>query len=59
MSLKDDLQEIQGIGPAKAEKILALVGDGELDPKIKKALERAENGDDRGAAVWLRRYQND
>ena len=57
MSLKDDLQEIQGIGPAKAEKILALVGDGELDPKIQKALERAENGDDRGAALWLRRYQ--
>ena len=59
MSLEDDLQEIQGIGPAKAEKILALVGDGELDPKIQKALKRAENGDDRGAAVWLRRYQND
>ena len=57
MSLKDDLQEIQGIGPAKAEKILALVGDGELDPKIQKALKRAKDRNDRGAAVWLRRYQ--
>lgn len=57
MSLSDDLQEIQGIGPAKADAVLDVLEDhGTTEtPYIEKAKEAAANGDDREAAIYLRR----
>jgi len=57
--LSDDLQEIDGVGPATADKILDVLdnhGMGREDSKLlEKARRAAENGNDRAAAVWLRR----
>ena len=58
MSLKDDLQEIDGIGPAKAEKIMAVVqyydGGGVSESDVRKALRFADNGHMAGCAETLR-----
>lgn len=57
MSLSDDLQEIDGIGPAKAEEIMGVLDgyDTTEDPYIQKARDAARAGDDREAAIFLRR----
>ena len=58
--LKDDLQDISGIGPATADAILDILDDHELnaeeDPKLGRAIAEAQARNDREAAVWLRRY---
>lgn len=57
--LKDALQTIDGVGPATADDILDVLED--HAPKtaesrlLEKAREAAEAGDDRAAAMWLRR----
>lgn len=59
--LEDDLTEIQGVGSATADSIIEVLeeggylGESETSPYVEKALEAAENGDDREAAVYLRR----
>lgn len=55
--LKDDLTAIDGVGDVTADKILAILPaeTGEHDPYIDKAIDAATEGDDRRAAVYLRR----
>ncbi|UBF23313.1 hypothetical protein M1M40_gp35 [Halorubrum tailed virus 29] len=56
--LRDDLTEIDGVGEATADKVLAVLADhgaSDTDPLLEKAKAAAERGDDRNAAVFLRR----
>jgi hypothetical protein len=55
--LKSDLTDIDGVGDATAEKILDVIQDHDQEyrPMLLKAFEAAEQGDDREAAVYLRR----
>ena len=58
--LRDDLTEIKGIGDAKADAILDVLADhgtGESDPLLNKAREAARQGDERKAALFLRRSE--
>ena len=59
--LRDDLTAIDGVGDATADKILDVLADhdtGESDPLLEKAREAARQGDERKAAIFLRRYDN-
>lgn len=55
--LQADLEAIDGVGEATAEKILTVLADHDTDsdPYVAKAREAAREGDDREAAVYLRR----
>ena len=56
--LRDDLTAIDGVGDATADKILDVLADhdtGESDPLLDKAQEAARQGDERKAAIFLRR----
>ena len=58
--LKDDLTAIDGVGDATADKILDVLADhdtGESDPLLEKAREAARQGDERKAAIFLRRSE--
>ena len=58
--LKDDLTAIDGVGDATADKILDVFADhdtGESDPLLDKAREAARQGDERKAAIFLRRSE--
>ena len=58
--LKSDLTEIKGIGDAKADAILEVLADhdtGESNPLLDKAREAARQGDERKAAIFLRRSE--
>jgi len=60
--LKDELQTVEGVGPATADKILDVLDahdTGEPDPLLERAKAAAERGDDRDAAVYLRRAGGD
>ena len=60
--LHEALTDIQGVGDATADKVLALVDEydtGDPDPLLEKAREAAEQGDDRKAAIYLRRAGKD
>ena len=60
--LKTDLMELHGIGEAKADDIMDVLSDhdtGDPDPLLAKAREAAEQGDDRKAAIYLRRAGKD
>ena len=60
--LKADLMKLHGIGEAKADDIIDVLGDhdtGDRDPLLAKAQEAAEQGDDRKAAIYLRRAGKD
>ncbi len=60
--LRDDLEAIDGVGPATADKILDVLDGhdtGETDPFLERAKAAAERGDDRNAAVYLRRAGGD
>ena len=60
--LKADLMELHGIGEAKADDIIDVLGDhdtGDSDPLLEKARKAAEQGDDRTAAIYLRRAGKD
>ena len=57
--LHEALTDIQGIGDATADKVLEIVGEydtGDTDPLLAKAIDAAHEGDDRDAAMYLRRY---
>jgi hypothetical protein len=55
--LHDDLTDIQGVGDATADKILDVIQDHDQEyrPILLKAFEAADRGDDREAAMYLRR----
>ena len=58
--LRDDLTAIDGVGDATADKILDVFADhdtGESDPLLDKAREAARQGDERKAAIFLRRSE--
>jgi len=58
--LKDALVEIDGVGDATADKILDVLADhdtAESDPLLEKARKAAQEGDDRTAAIFLRRSE--
>ena len=58
--LRDDLTGIDGVGDATADKILDVLADhgtGESDPLLNKAREAARQGDERKAAIFLRRSE--
>ena len=60
--LRDDLTEIDGVGDATADKILNVLADhdaAESDPLLEKAREAALRGDERRAAIFLRRSERD
>ena len=60
--LKSDLMELHGIGEAKADDIMDVLDEydtGDPDPLLEKAREAAEQGDDRKAAIYLRRAGKD
>ena len=58
--LRDDLTAIDGVGDATADKILDVLADhdtGGSDPLLAKAIDAAHEGDDRDAAIFLRRAE--
>ena len=58
--LHDELTDIQGVGDATADKVLEIVGEydtGDTDPLLAKAIDAAHEGDDRDAAMYLRRAE--
>lgn len=60
--LKADLQDIDGVGEATADKILDVLADhdtGERSRYLEKALDAADAGDDREAALYLRRAEEE
>ena len=57
--LHEALTDIQGVGDATADKVLEIVGEydtGDTGPLLAKAIDAAHEGDDRDAAMYLRRY---
>ena len=59
--LRDDLTAIDGVGDATADAILDVLADhdtGASNPLLDKAREAARQGDERKAAIFLRRYDN-
>ena len=59
--LHEALTDIQGVGDATADKVLEIVGEydtGDADPLLAKAIDAAQEGDDRDAAMYLRRYDS-
>ena len=64
MGMSDDLQaaleDIDGVGEATAEAILKVLADHDTDSEpsgyLAKAIDAAENGDDRQAGIYLRRH---
>jgi len=57
VNLKDELMEIDGVGEKTAEKILSII-DTRNDPKLQKAIQKAQEHNDREASIWLRRYSD-
>ena len=60
--LRNDLTAIDGVGDATADKILNVLADhdtAESDPLLEKAREAARRGDERRAAIFLRRSERD
>ena len=59
--LRDDLKSIDGVGDATADEILAVLDDHDTgtDPYVEKAKGAAAAGNDRQAAVYLRRATGD
>ena len=58
--LRGDLTAIDGVGDATADKILEVLADhdtGGSDPLLDKAREAARQGDERKAAIFLRRSE--
>lgn len=56
--LHDALQAIDGIGPATADAIVDVVAEHDTpdSPLLTRAVDAAQAGDDREAAVYLRRW---
>ena len=58
--LREDLTTIDGVGDATADKILDVIADhdtGASDPLLDKARQAARQGDERKAAIFLRRSE--
>jgi len=58
--LQADLETIDGVGESTSEKCIEIVESytAETPPQLAKAIERAQEGNDRSAAIWLRRVAN-
>jgi len=57
--LRDALLDIRGIGDAKADEILSVLEEQTTerdDAYLEKALTAAEDGNDRAAVVYLKRW---
>lgn len=56
--LHDALTDLQGVGDATAEKIADVVAeyDTPQSPLLERAVDAAQAGDDREAAIFLRRW---
>ena len=58
--LHDELTELHGVGDSTAGDIMDILAEhgpkGERDPLLQKAIDAAHEGDDRDAAMYLRRY---
>jgi len=61
--LKEDLTDLTGVGDATAESILDVLAEYEPDAEatvvtgyLAKACDAAEDGDERDAAMYLRRW---
>jgi len=59
MSLEDKFKDVDGVGDATADELLSIINEHEFDqpPLVKKAIDAAEAGDDRQAAIFLQRSQ--
>ena len=60
--LQSDLTDIQGVGDATADKILDVLENHDMgndDPLMAKARAAAAGGNDRDAAMYLRRASGD
>ena len=58
--LYEALTDIQGVGDATADKVLEIVAEydtGGTDPLLAKAIDAAHEGDNRDAAMYLRRAE--
>jgi len=57
--LRDDLEAIDGVGPATADKILDVLDadDTSDEPLLERAKAAAAEGNNRDAAVYLRRME--
>lgn len=56
MTLEDDLQDIDGIGPATAEKIVRIVDEHDSivpSEKVEWAVEQAQRGNEREVIEFL------
>jgi len=55
--LQADLETIDGVGESTSEKCIAIIKEYDVEPprELGKAIERAQAGNDRSAAIWLRR----
>jgi len=55
--LRDDLQSIDGVGEATAEKIMAVLEDHDTgsDPYVEQAITAADAGNDHKALTYLQR----
>jgi len=58
--MQDDFEEIDGVGESTSEKCIEVVETytADVPPQLEKAIERAQQGNDRSAAIWLRRVAN-
>jgi len=58
--LQADLETIDGVGESTSEKCIAIIQEYDVEPprELEKAIERAQEGNDRSAAIWLRRVGN-
>ena len=60
--LRDDLMDIQGVGEATADSILDVLSDHDTEPDsptLERAVAYAREGEDRRAAMLLRRYADE
>jgi len=58
--LQADLETIDGVGESTSEQCIAIIQEYDVEPPrgLEKAIERAQEGNDRSAAIWLRRVAN-
>jgi len=58
--MQEEFEEIDGVGESTSEKCIEIVQKYDVEPprELAKAIERAQEGNDRSAAIWLRRVGN-
>lgn len=56
MSLKDEFQEVSGIGPKKAEKLVEIVEQSETESDVKENVKEALSYLDAGRPGYARKF---